>query len=117
MRTLVFPSLMVIDGIGYLPITRTRAMLFFQLLARRYGAPPPSSPATQSFEDWGRDLRRRGLAAALIDRLVHHCHRQHPRKQPYRLRQARRTRPAAASRRLHPLPHPERRGRRPDPHG
>ena len=36
LRTLVFPSLMVIDEIGYLPITRTGAQLFFQLMSRRY---------------------------------------------------------------------------------
>ena len=35
LRTLVFPSGMMIDEIGYLPISRTGAMLFFQLMARR----------------------------------------------------------------------------------
>src|SRR3989454_864970 len=36
LRTLVFPSLMIIDEIGYLPISRTGAMFFFQLMSRRY---------------------------------------------------------------------------------
>jgi DNA replication protein DnaC len=34
MKTLVFPALLVVDEIGYLPITKTGAMLFFQLRAR-----------------------------------------------------------------------------------
>ena len=36
LRTLVFPSLMVDDDIGYLPVSRTGAQLFFQLMSRRY---------------------------------------------------------------------------------
>ena len=36
MKTLSFPSLLVVDEIGYLPISRTGAMLFFQLMSRRY---------------------------------------------------------------------------------
>jgi DNA replication protein DnaC len=39
LRTLVFPSLMIIDEIGYLPITRTGPMLLFQLLIRDTNTP------------------------------------------------------------------------------
>jgi hypothetical protein len=34
--TLSYPSLLVVDEIGYLPVTRTGAVLFFQLVSRRY---------------------------------------------------------------------------------
>ena len=30
------PSLMVVDGIGYLPLSQTGAVLFFQLMSRRF---------------------------------------------------------------------------------
>jgi DNA replication protein DnaC len=36
LKTLTFPSLLIVDEIGYLPISRTGAMLFFQLMSRRY---------------------------------------------------------------------------------
>ena len=36
MKTLSFPSLLIVDEIGYLPISRTGTMLFFQLMSRRY---------------------------------------------------------------------------------
>ena len=36
MKTLGPPSLLIVDEIGYLPISRTGAMLFFQLMSRRY---------------------------------------------------------------------------------
>jgi IstB-like ATP binding protein len=36
LRPLTYPSLLVIDEIGYLPVTQTGAMLFFQHINRRY---------------------------------------------------------------------------------
>ncbi len=35
LKTLVFPSLLVVDEIGYLPVSRTGAMLFFCVIAFR----------------------------------------------------------------------------------
>src|SRR4029077_4709712 len=73
LRTLVFPSLMVIDEIGYLPITKTGAMLFFPLLPRRYQHAPTILTSNKGFEEWGEIFGDEIMAAALIDRLVHHC--------------------------------------------
>ena len=87
LRTLVFPSLMVIDEIGYLPITRTGAMLFFQLLSRRYEHASTILTSNKGFEDWGEIFGDEIMAAALIDRLVHHCHIVNIRGNSYRLRQ------------------------------
>ena len=109
LRTLVFPSLMVIDEIGYLPITRTGAMLFFQLMARRYEHASTILTSNKGFEEWGEIFGDEVMAAALIDRLVHHCHIVNIRGNSYRLRQH-----AELARRLHagpPAP-PDRRPRR-----
>ena len=104
LRTLVFPSLMVIDEIGYLPITRTGAMLFFQLLSRRYESASTILTSNKGFEDWGDIFGDDVMAAALIDRLVHHCHIVNIRGNSYRLRQH-----ADLARRLHVSgAHPER---------
>jgi DNA replication protein DnaC len=89
LRTLVFPSLMVIDEIGYLPITRTGAMLFFQLLSRRYEHASTILTSNKGFEDWGEIFGDDIMAAALVDRLVHHCHIVNIRGNSYRLRQHR----------------------------
>ena len=96
LRTLVFPSLMIIDEIGYLPITRTGAMLFFQLLTRRYEHASTILTSNKGFEDWGEIFGDDVMAAALIDRLVHHCHIVNIRGNSYRLRQH-----AELARRLH----------------
>jgi DNA replication protein DnaC len=87
LRTLVFPSLMVIDEIGYLPISRTGAMLFFQLLSRRYEHASTVLTSNKSFDEWGEIFGDDVMAAALIDRLVHHCHIVNIRGNSYRLRQ------------------------------
>lgn len=106
LRTLVFPSLMIVDEIGYLPITRTGAMLFFQLLTRRYEHASTILTSNKGFEDWGEIFGDDVMAAALIDRLVHHCHIVNIRGNSYRLRQH-----AELARRLHaaPAPPPDRR--------
>lgn len=53
LRTLVFPSLLVVDELGYLPISRTGAMLFFQLMSRRYEHAATVLTSNKSFEEWG----------------------------------------------------------------
>ena len=109
LRTLVFPSLMIIDEIGYLPISRTGAMLFFQLLTRRYEHASTILTSNKGFEEWGEIFGDEVMAAALIDRLVHHCHIVNIRGNSYRLRQH-----AELARRLHagPAAPPDRRTRR-----
>ncbi|MBK6424599.1 MAG: ATP-binding protein [Gemmatimonadetes bacterium] len=72
-RTLVFPSLMVIDEIGY-PDHPHGAMLFFQLLESPLRARLHDPHQQQGFEDWGEIFGDDVMAAALVDRLVHHCH-------------------------------------------
>jgi hypothetical protein len=80
---------MVIDEIGYLPITRTGAMLFFQLMSRRYEHASTVLTSNKGFEDWGEILGDEVMAAALIDRLLHYCHIVNIRGNSYRMRQHR----------------------------
>jgi DNA replication protein DnaC len=89
LRTLVFPSLMVIDEIGYLPISRTGAQLFFQLMSRRYERGSTVLTSNKGFAEWGDIFGDDTMAAALIDRLLHHCHIVNIRGNSYRMRQHR----------------------------
>jgi DNA replication protein DnaC len=108
LRTLVFPSLMVIDEIGYLPISRTGAQLFFQLMSRRYEQASTVLTSNKGFEEWGEVFGDETMAAALIDRLLHHCHIVNIRGNSYRMRQHR----DLALRRTDADPEPARRGSR-----
>jgi DNA replication protein DnaC len=52
------PRLLIIDEIGYLPIDRVGANLFFQLISRRYERGPMILTSNQSFGAWGGGIRR-----------------------------------------------------------
>ena len=87
MKTLTYPSLLVVDEIGYLPVTRTGAMHFFQLMSRRYETASTVLTSNKSFEEWGEIFGDEVMAAALIDRLLHHCHIVNIRGNSFRMRQ------------------------------
>lgn len=86
LKTLVFPALLVVDEIGYLPVSRTGAMLFFQLMARRYEHASTVLTSNKSFSEWGEVFGDEVMAAALVDRLVHHCHIVNIRGNSYRMK-------------------------------
>src|SRR5205823_6758543 len=87
LKVLTHPALLVVDEIGYVPITRTGAMLFFQLMTRRYQHASTVLTSNKGFEEWGDIFGDDVMAAALIDRLVHHCHIVNIRGNSYRMRQ------------------------------
>lgn len=93
---------MVVDEIGYLPISRTGAQLFFQLMSRRYEHASTVLTSNKSFEEWGDIFGDEVMAAALIDRLLHHCHIVNIRGNSYRMREHR----ALASRLVTTTPTP-----------
>lgn len=87
LKVLTHPALLVVDEIGYLPISRTGAMLFFQLMSRRYEHASTVLTSNKSFEEWGEIFGDEVMATALIDRLLHHCHIVNIRGNSYRMRQ------------------------------
>jgi len=87
LKVLTHPALLVVDEVGYLPISRNGAMLFFQLMSRRYERASTVLTSNKSFEEWGEIFGDEVMAAALIDRLLHHCHIVNIRGNSYRMRQ------------------------------
>lgn len=86
LAVLSHPALLVVDEIGYLPISHTGAVLFFQLINRRYERASTVLTSNKGFEEWGEVLGDEVMAAALIDRLLHHCHLINIRGNSYRMR-------------------------------
>ena len=62
-------------------------MLFFQLINRRYERHSTVLTSNKGFEEWGQIFGDEVMAAALIDRLLHHCHIVNIRGNSYRMRQ------------------------------
>ena len=56
---------MVVGEIGYLPVTQSGTILFFQLVNRRYGRASTVLTSNKGFEEWGRILGDEVMAAAL----------------------------------------------------
>ena len=87
LRVLSHPALLIVDEIGYLPVSRDGAVLFFQLINARYEHASTVLTSNKGFEDWGTILGDEVMAAALIDRLMHHCHVVNIRGNSYRMRE------------------------------
>ena len=87
LRLLSYPALLIVDEIGYLPVSRDGAVLFFQLINARYERAATVLTSNKGFEEWGAILGDKVMAAALIDRLMHHCHVVNIRGNSYRLRE------------------------------
>ena len=68
---LTHPALLVVDEIGYLPVSRDAAVLFFQLVNARHERASTVLTSNKGFEEWGAVLGDEVMAAALIDRLLH----------------------------------------------
>ena len=76
----------LLDEIGYLPVNQDGAVLFFQLINARHERASTVLTSNKGFEDWGGVLGDEVMAAALIDRLVHHCHIVNIRGNSYRMK-------------------------------
>ncbi len=80
------PRLLVIDEIGYLPIDRLGANLFFQMISRRYERGPMILTSNQSFGSWADVFGDRVIATAILDRVLHHAITLNIRGNSYRLK-------------------------------
>jgi len=78
-------DLLVIDELGYLPMDPKKANLFFQLVSKRYEVGSIILTSNQAFDQWGKIFGDEVIAAAIIDRLVHHSHIFHINGKSYRV--------------------------------
>ena len=89
-RAILGPRLLIIDEIGYLPLRKEQADLFFQVIAKRYEQGAMILTSNLSFGDWEEIFDgNAALTSAMLDRLLHHAHVIQIRGDSYRLRQAR----------------------------
>jgi DNA replication protein DnaC len=86
LKLFTVPRLLIVDEIGYLPIDRSGANLFFQLISRRYERGPMILTSNQSFGAWGDVFGDRVIATAILDRILHHAITINIRGNSYRLK-------------------------------
>jgi len=90
LTTLVQPKVLVSDEIGYMPMGREDASLFFRVITRRYEKASTILTSNKSFVDWGEVFGDPVLATAILDRLLHHATTLNIKGESYRLREKRR---------------------------
>lgn len=87
LKLLTQPQVLIIDEIGYIPIDRQGANLFFQLVSRRYERGAIILTSNQSLGAWGEVFGDPVIAAAILDRLLHHSSTINIKGESYRLRE------------------------------
>jgi DNA replication protein DnaC len=89
LQQLTYPKVLIIDEIGYLPLSQTEASQFFRLITRRYERASLIVTSNKSFLDWGEVFNDHVLATAVLDRLLHHATTLNIKGESYRLKEKR----------------------------
>jgi len=89
LKQLFYPKVLIIDEMGYLPMSRQEASFFFRLLSRRYEKASLVLTSNKSYADWGEIFGDQVLAAAILDRLLHHATTLNIKGESYRLKEKR----------------------------
>ena len=78
--------LLIIDELGYLRMDPKRVNLFLQLVSKRYEGGSIILTSNRAFDEWGEIFGDEVIAAAIIDRLVHHSHIFHISGRSFRVK-------------------------------
>lgn len=89
LQQLSYARVLILDEIGYLPMNREEASLFFRLLNRRYEKASIILTSNKGFADWGEMFGDNVLATAILDRLLHHSTTANIKGESYRLKEKR----------------------------
>ena len=72
-RRIMKSDLVIIDEIGYTPIEKREANLFFGMISELYEKVPLIVTSNKSFESWAEMMGDTVMTTALLDRLLHHA--------------------------------------------
>ena len=90
LRRFASHDLVVIDELGYLPISEHAADLLFQALSERHERKSVIINSNLPFAEWGKVFQTERLAVALLDRITHKAHILEMNGESFRLRSAKR---------------------------
>jgi DNA replication protein DnaC len=82
-------KLLIIDELGFVPLSRTGAELLFELISRRYERGATLITSNLPFDEWTEVFGSERLTGALLDRLTHHVNILEMNGDSYRLSQSR----------------------------
>ena len=88
-RQLAKVKLLIIDELGFVPLSKTGTKLLFELIAQRYERGSTLITSNLPFEEWTETFGTERLTGALLDRLTHHVNILEMNGESYRLSQSR----------------------------
>ena len=90
-------NLLIIDELGFVPLSRTGAELLFEVFSQRYERGSILVTTNLPFDEWTEVFGSERLTGALLDRLTHHVHILEMNGDSYRLRHSRESATSQAS--------------------
>ena len=81
-------KLLIVDELGYVPLSPTGAELLFEVFSQRYERGSTIVTSNLPFEEWTSVFGSERLTGALLDRLTHHVHILELNGDSYRLKQS-----------------------------
>ncbi len=96
-RQLAGYRLLIIDELGFVPLSKSGAELLFEIFSQRYERGSTLVTSNLPFDEWTEVLGSERLTGALLDRLTHHVHILEMNGESYRLAQSKRRRRTASS--------------------
>jgi len=87
-KSLAKVSLLIIDELGFVPLSKTGAELLFELISQRYECGSTLITSNLPFEEWTETFGTERLTGALLDRLTHHVSILEMNGDSYRLAQS-----------------------------
>ena len=91
-KQLAAHRLLIVDELGYVPLSATGAELLFEVFSQRYERGSTLVTSNLPFDEWTAVFGAERLTGALLDRLTHHVHILEMNGESYRLRASRRRR-------------------------
>ncbi len=88
-KQLVKHKLLIIDELGFVPLSKTGAELLFETISRRYEQGSILMTSNLPFDEWTETFGSERLTGALLDRLTHHVNILEMNGESYRLSQSR----------------------------
>ena len=101
-KQLIGYKLLIIDELGFVPLSKSGAELLFEIVSQRYERGATLVTSNLPFDEWTEVMGSERLTGALLDRLTHHVHILEMNGESYRLQASRRQR----HRQPHPAAHP-----------
>lgn len=91
-KQLARQKLLIIDELGFVPLSKTGSELLFEVFSQRYERSSTIITSNLPFDEWTETFGSERLTGALLDRLTHHVHILEMNGESFRLKQSKKKR-------------------------